>query len=76
MCGDQLTVYLNLNSDNTIEDISFEAKGCAISVASASIMSEVVKGKSVDEVGSSLLNISTDCAQVKRLKTQFINRMT
>ena len=53
MCGDQLTVYLNLNSDNTIEDISFEAKGCAISVASASIMSEVVN-KSVDEVGSQI----------------------
>ena len=52
LCGDQLTVYLNLNSDNTIEDISFEAKGCAISVASASIMSEVVKGKSIDEVDS------------------------
>ena len=49
LCGDQLTVYLNLNSDNTIEDISFEAKECAISVASASIMSEVVKGKSVDD---------------------------
>ena len=35
-------------------------------------MSESCEGKSVDEI----LNISTDCAQVKRLKTQFINRMT
>ena len=33
LCGDQLTVYLNLNSDNTIEDISFEANGAPSAVS-------------------------------------------
>ena len=52
LCGDRLTIYVSLNSDNVIENISFKARGCAISIASASIMSEVVKGKTVDEVRS------------------------
>jgi nitrogen fixation NifU-like protein len=43
-CGDQLTVYLKLDHD-VIEDIRFEGKGCAISTASASLMTEAVKGK-------------------------------
>ena len=52
MCGDKLTVYVKVNQDDIIDDISFEARGCAISVASASIMSEIVKGKTIDEVNS------------------------
>lgn len=49
LCGDKITVYLRL-SDGVIEEVSFEAKGCAISVASASMMTELVKGKPVEEV--------------------------
>lgn len=44
LCGDQLTVYLKLEGD-AIKDISFEGSGCAISKASASIMTSAVKGK-------------------------------
>ncbi|MGE5624307.1 MAG: Fe-S cluster assembly sulfur transfer protein SufU [Bacillota bacterium] len=44
LCGDKLTVYLKLNAD-VIEDLSFEGSGCAISVASASLMTERLKGK-------------------------------
>ncbi len=44
LCGDRLTLYLRLK-DNRIEDIRFEGKGCAISTASASLMTEAVKGK-------------------------------
>jgi len=44
MCGDRLTVRLRLN-DDTISDIRFEGQGCAISTASASLMTEAVKGK-------------------------------
>lgn len=44
MCGDRLTVRLRL-SDDTISDIRFEGQGCAISTASASLMTEAVKGK-------------------------------
>lgn len=46
LCGDQLTVYLKLEND-VIADISFEGKGCAISKASASMMTESLKGKTV-----------------------------
>jgi len=45
MCGDRLTLRLNLAGD-TISDIRFEGEGCAISTASASLMTEAVKGKS------------------------------
>jgi nitrogen fixation NifU-like protein len=48
MCGDHLTLRLKLN-DGTISDIRFEGQGCAISTASASMMTEAVKGKSRDE---------------------------
>ena len=44
MCGDHLTLHLKLNQD-TISDIRFEGQGCAISTASASLMTEAVKGK-------------------------------
>jgi len=44
LCGDKLTVYLKLDGD-TIRDLSFEGSGCAVSVASASLMSERLKGK-------------------------------
>lgn len=49
LCGDQLTVYMRLNDAGVIEDVSFEGKGCAISTASASIMTEVLKGKTGQE---------------------------
>ena len=46
LCGDRVTVYLELDGDR-IKDLSFEGRGCAISTASASLMTEVLKGKSV-----------------------------
>jgi nitrogen fixation NifU-like protein len=49
MCGDTLVIYLKVNEDNVIEEASFKGKGCAISVASASMMTEILKGKTVDE---------------------------
>ena len=45
LCGDKVHVYLKLNEDKEIEDISFEGHGCAISMASASIMTDLIKGK-------------------------------
>ncbi len=49
LCGDQLVVYLRVDEGGKIEDISFVGKGCAISVASASMMTELVQGKTVVE---------------------------
>lgn len=45
LCGDKLHIYLKLNAEGVIEDVSFEGEGCAISVASASLMTEAMKGK-------------------------------
>ena len=45
LCGDKVHIYLKLNNEKLIEDLSFEGEGCAISLASASILTEVTKGK-------------------------------
>jgi nitrogen fixation NifU-like protein len=50
LCGDHLTVWLKLDGD-TISDASFQGSGCAISKASASMMTTIVKGKRLDEAG-------------------------
>lgn len=55
LCGDKLTVYL-VERDGVVEDVRFEGAGCAISVASASLMTEAVKGKSLAEVTSLFQN--------------------
>ena len=50
ICGDKLTVFLALGDGDRVEDVSFEGVGCAISTASASLMTEFVKGKTAAEV--------------------------
>jgi nitrogen fixation NifU-like protein len=47
LCGDKVTLYVN-TQQGIIENISFEGSGCAISMASASLMTEAVKGKSIE----------------------------
>jgi nitrogen fixation NifU-like protein len=51
LCGDQLTVYLNLEDDQ-VKEVGFEGTGCAISKASASMMTQAVKGKSKEQAES------------------------
>mgnify|MGYP002713211077 FL=1 len=51
LCGDQITVYAKVK-DNIIEDVSFEAHGCAISTASASLMTQALKGKTTAEAAA------------------------
>ena len=48
LCGDRLMVYVKLDGDR-IDDVSFQGTGCAISKASASLMTEALKGKTVEE---------------------------
>jgi nitrogen fixation NifU-like protein len=48
LCGDRLTLYLKVQ-DGVVTDVSFEGAGCAISKASASLMTDAVKGKTVAE---------------------------
>jgi nitrogen fixation NifU-like protein len=49
ICGDNITLYLKMDGD-VIQDISFQGSGCAISKASSSILTDVLKGRSKDEV--------------------------
>ena len=49
LCGDEITVYLQLDGD-TVTDVKVGGQGCSISQSSASMMSQAVKGKSVDDV--------------------------
>ena len=51
LCGDDITIYLKMDGD-TVESISFEGSGCAISTSSASLMSEMLKGKQIEEIRS------------------------
>jgi nitrogen fixation protein NifU and related proteins len=48
LCGDRVTVYLTIEGDR-VADVSFEGRGCAISTAAASLMTEVLKGKTLSE---------------------------
>ena len=50
LCGDKLTVYVRLGEGETIEDAAFEGRGCAISIASASMMTGILRGKTVAEM--------------------------
>src|SRR5262249_16087482 len=61
LCGDRVTVYLAVEGDR-IADVSFEGRGCAISTASSSLMTEVLKGKRI--------------ADARKLFAQFHARVT
>lgn len=49
LCGDQIKVFLTVDENNIIQDVSFKGEGCAISTASSSLMTEAVKGKSIKD---------------------------
>lgn len=57
LCGDKVTVSLNLTADGVITDAAFEGQGCAISVASASILTELIKNQRASEVVSLIRNV-------------------
>ena len=71
LCGDNVHIYLKLNENKKDEDISFEGSGCAISMASASIMTDLVKGKEEIEVKE----IVTDFLDMIKEKEQLHNKI-
>ncbi len=66
LCGDKVHIFLKLNDNKKLEDISFEGQGCAISMASASIMTDLLKGKEEKEVKE----IVTDFLEMIREKDE------
>ena len=68
LCGDQVQVYLKLNEKQKVEELTFEGSGCAISIASTSIMTELVKGKSFDcarSIVDEFLNMIKNGSEIK-----------
>ena len=68
LCGDKVHVYLKLDKEKRIQGLTFEGDGCAISLASASIMTELVKGKSYEEtneIKNSFLNMIKNTAEIQ-----------
>ena len=50
LCGDIIEMQLELDKNNSVKDVRFNGQGCAISQASASMLTEIVKGKTIDDV--------------------------
>jgi nitrogen fixation protein NifU and related proteins len=50
LCGDRITLMLNIGDDGTVQNVAFTGRGCAISQASASMLTDEIKGKSLDEI--------------------------
>ena len=68
LCGDKVHVYLKVDNKKKVDSLSFEGEGCAISLASASIMTELVKGKSFDEakdIMNAFLNMIKNTSEIQ-----------
>ena len=73
LCGDKVHVYLKLDQNKKVEDISFEGQGCAISMASASIMTDLVKGKGEIEVKEIVEDFLEMIKEKEKLDTKLLN---
>ena len=68
LCGDKVHVYLKSDTGKEVENLTFVGEGCAISLASASIMTELVKGKSFDEtkeIMNAFLDMITNTSKIQ-----------
>ena len=68
LCGDKVHVYLKIDTGKKVENLTFEGDGCAISLASASIMTELVKGKSFEEtkeIMNAFLNMIKNTSEIQ-----------
>jgi len=68
LCGDKVHVYLKLDNGKKVGDLTFEGDGCAISLASASIMTELIKGKYFEEakeIMNAFLNMIKNTSEIR-----------
>jgi len=68
LCGDKVHVYLKLDNGKKVESLTFEGEGCAISLASASIMTELIRGKSINdakEIMNAFLNMIKNTSKIQ-----------
>ena len=73
LCGDQVQVYLKLNNEKKVEDLTFEGSGCAISIASTSIMTELVKGKSTEIAKKIIIDFLNMVKSTSEMKSDDLN---
>ncbi len=73
LCGDKVHIYLKLSENKKVEDISFEGQGCAISMASASIMTDLIKGKEENDVKEIVSNFLEMIKEKDEIKTNLLN---
>ena len=72
LCGDKVHIFLKLNENKKLEDISFEGEGCAISMASASIMTDLLKGKEEKEVKEIVTDFLEMIKEKDEIKTSLL----
>lgn len=75
LCGDKLTVFLHVEN-NTIQDISFVGNGCAISQASASLMTDALMGKSVREAEEIFIKFHTMVTADEKIADLDVDKLT
>jgi len=79
LCGDRLMLYLAVDADGTIKDAAFQGSGCAISTASASMMTDMLKGKTPDEAERLFTYLHAACtghlAQAEGLVDDDVDRL-
>jgi len=69
LCGDKVQIFLNLNKEKKVENLTFEGSGCAISMASTSIMTELVKGKSLEGAKKIVFNFLDMIKNTQEIKS-------
>ena len=74
LCGDQVQVYLKLNNKKEVEDLTFEGSGCAISIASTSIMTELVKEKSVEVAKKIVIDFLNMIKNTSEIKSKYLDK--
>ena len=68
LCGDKVHIYLNLDKDKNIKGLSFEGEGCAISLASASILTDILRGKDL----SIFKKVTDDFLNMLKVKSKLL----
>ena len=74
LCGDRLNLYIKLDKDR-ISDLSFDGSGCAISVASASLMTDALKGKTISDAESIFTNFHNMVTEDKTVDDKEIEHL-
>ena len=74
LCGDKVQIFLNVNKEKKVENLTFEGSGCAISMASTSIMTELVKGKSLEATKKIVFDFLDMIKNTQEIKSEELDK--